>query len=162
MDGRATADATKAMKYQVEVNGLNRPLATAEELTAVLHEVRRADRSALSLRQIKGEMRGLSRFLYKLLGLTTETTGYEAILLVRGDISALTFVDAAGHERRAMSGRTETVAPHGASVDFDLGDGSISTHLIDECLPRDEALRATEEFYRTGKPPLWLKYRKVP
>jgi hypothetical protein len=147
------------MKYRAALDGVARDVEDLAQLRSLLDEIRRADRSTLTIHQVDGERKGFERWLYKLLGVASEIDGFSAILLNRGGLCALTFADEAGHELRVV-GNDVRSAPD-TTVAFDLGDGSLSMHSVEECMGRDEALRAIEDFYMTGKPPGWLAYREI-
>ena len=147
------------MRYEAELNGVARRVDDLEQLHRLLEEVRQADQTRLYIRQINGEMAGFERFLYKMLGITTVIEGKNAMLLTRGAVSTLIFGDEAGHELRVLQKNGDGAS--GGDVTFDLGDGSVAIHCAKECLSRDEAMRAIEGFYVTGKPPSWLTYHQT-
>ncbi len=146
------------MQYICEAGKIRTTVNSTDELRNILSAVVKEDFGNLHIYQKIGEMKRGERWLYRLLGLSTETVGISAILLTNVEMASIAFLDAAGHEHLAVN-RNHTSSSESKKIAFRLDTGEYDYRDEKYVIDKSAATDAIIYFYEHGKRPDWMDYR---
>lgn len=132
-------------------------VSSKQELADFIKKEVSHEYSEIWLIQKIGKIKGVERFIYKVLGLQTDIKGLSLYILIKDKKAVLVFLDEDDNETIAID--TKYDGPANAKEEFILNSGQVSVHSADECIQKDKAIKAMLHFFEQGKRPNWLKYR---
>lgn len=100
------------------------------------------------------------RWLYRLLGVGTQSAKLSMHVVLSQQVGLVTLLDEDFNERR-MRGDTVSGLVVTEPVRFKLATGGTVLASPAECLSREQALQAALEFLAEGRPPSWLREAKA-
>jgi hypothetical protein len=128
-----------------------------EDLERYLEEARGLEYADLSLAEYRGEMKGIERLVYRMLGLTTDVEGGAVHVLTNKDCASVTFLDEDHNELQVVE--SDSQGPM-ESVAFVLENGQRTESPRSDCIPVARAFDAVRHLFEHGKRPKGLRYRK--
>jgi len=145
------------MQYVAKSGGSEEPVDSLAELDSWLERLTSGAIGEFWLVQRKGTMQGIERWVYRLLGLATDVTGSAVHILSDQGKAAIVFLDQDYNEYRV---RNHEAATEG-TVLFNTDEGDAEGVAAGECVPIGQAVEAVRYFFKRGRRPSWLQYRKV-
>ena len=147
-------DTSEICKWNLELNGESRVLATAQEVAEAIEGCRSLDRGGVSLSYDDGPR----PLWHRLFGATRYVAGFAAIEWA-DDVASLIFLDDDWREHRAIDEDMPVNASE--SVRREISHGELRPHPADECISKSRAFQALQEALESGVRPGWLTYRLV-
>lgn len=144
-------------RYTVRLQGREQVIDRPEDLERYLEEGRGLEYADLSLAECRGQMKGVERLVYRMLGLTTDVEGDAVHVLTNKDCASVTFLDEDHNEFQVVE--SDSQGPM-ESVAFVLENGQRTESSRSDCIPVARAFYAVRHFVWHGKRPNGLRYRK--
>ncbi|MCX6956284.1 MAG: Imm1 family immunity protein [Verrucomicrobia bacterium] len=151
------------MQWHIEAEGQTHEVRDAAQLETWLQAAAAKPIADLFLERVRLRRRpGWEKFIYRILGLTlpeNESKGSLGVSLAPAHAMAV-FTQSDDHdgEIAVMPG---AVSPSQKVAEFTTGAGEKFTEPAANSIPRDLALAALREFYRTGNRPECVAWKKV-
>jgi len=151
------------MPWHIETEGQTHEVHDAAQLETWLQAAAAKPIADLFLERVRSRRRpGWEKFIYRILGLTlpeNESEGSLGVSLAPAHAMAV-FTQSDDHdgEIAVMPG---AVSPSQKVAEFTTGSGEKFSEPVANSIPREVAFAALREFYRTGKRPGCVTWKKV-
>lgn len=146
------------MQYLAKWNNNEKIIKATVELENILKEIKPLEQVDFWLIQRTGKMKGVERVIYKLLGLATETRGDSVYMLKNKEDILLVFLDEDDNEFVASNSKNDD--SQDSFIDFYLSNGEKTRHLKNECIDMDTSYKAILYFFKNGRKPNWITYKR--
>ncbi len=143
--------------YIVEWNGSESRLADSAHVRDLLKSAEAAEHAEVWVKLDRGPRR--RNWIERLLGMNDRDIEPCFWLAKSGPVAALTFVDGAGSEYRAIDPDGPTEASMAQRMALSCGEPTAAPEEV--CLQASRAFEAATEYLQSGERPGWLIYRYV-